>query len=329
MIIFLYGEDTFRSRRKLNELREKFLREIDKTGASLSLIDGEKAAIGEINGAIAPLSLLAKKRMIVIENIFSNKSKTIFKELNEYFNSKRSDENIVIFWDGKIDEKKLSAEKNKLFKLLNKSKLVQNFKSLSNTEIINWTKKEIEERGGKISREALYILTSLASGDLWQIDNDITKLLNYKTGQQLKLGKSESTEITDEDVKNLVSGQVNENIFALTDALASKNKKMAAKLLEDHLAAGLTEGYLLNMIIRQFKTLLQIRQAIDSGFTSRKIITLLKIHPYVAQKGIGQVRNFSLDQLKKILSELIKIDYLMKSGQVDAITSISLLIVKI
>jgi len=329
MIIFLYGEDTFRSRRKLNELREKFLREIDKTGASLSLIDGEKAAIGEINGAIAPLSLLAKKRMIVIENIFSNKSKTIFKELNEYFNSKRSDENIVIFWDGKIDEKKLSAEKNKLFKLLNKSKLVQNFKSLSNTEIINWTKKEIEERGGKISREALYILTSLASGDLWQIDNDITKLLNYKTGQQLKLGKSESTEITDEDVKNLVSGQVNENIFALTDALASKNKKMAAKLLEDHLAAGLTEGYLLNMIIRQFKTLLQIRQAIDSGFTSRKIITLLKIHPYVAQKGIGQVRNFSFDQLKKILSELIKIDYLMKSGQVDAITSISLLIVKI
>jgi len=329
MIIFLYGEDTFRSRRKLNELKEKFLREIDKTGASLSLIDGEKAAIGEINGAIAPLSLLAKKRMIVIENIFSNKSKTIFKELNEYFNSKRSDENIVIFWDGKIDEKKLSAEKNKLFKLLNKSKLVQNFKSLSNTEIINWTKKEIEERGGKISREALYILTSLASGDLWQIDNDITKLLNYKTGQQLKLGKSESTEITDEDVKNLVSGQVNENIFALTDALASKNKKMAAKLLEDHLAAGLTEGYLLNMIIRQFKTLLQIRQAIDSGFTSRKIITLLKIHPYVAQKGIGQVRNFSLDQLKKILSELIKIDYLMKSGQVDAITSISLLIVKI
>ncbi len=62
MIIFLYGEDTFRSRRKLNELKEKFLREVDPSGNSLTILDGEKTELEKINEAISPSSLLSKKK---------------------------------------------------------------------------------------------------------------------------------------------------------------------------------------------------------------------------------------------------------------------------
>jgi len=58
MIIFLYGEDTFLSRRKLNELKEKFLREVDPSGNGLVVLDGEKAAMEEINESISASSLL-------------------------------------------------------------------------------------------------------------------------------------------------------------------------------------------------------------------------------------------------------------------------------
>ena len=158
----------------------------------------------------------------------------------------------------------------------------------------------------------------------------INKLINYKASQKLHLGDDEKgTEINIEDVKGLVRGQFDENIFALTDAISARNKTQAAKLLEEQVEAGLTDSYLLTMIVRQFKILMQIRQALDSGLTSRKIITLLKLHPFIVQKGIGQARNFNLNTLKSIFSKLVEIDYLMKSGKADVKPALSLLIAKI
>lgn len=330
MIIFIYGEDTFRSRRKLNELKEKFLREVDPSGNSLTALDGATASMEKINEAVSPASLLSKKRMVIIENIFLNKGKPIFGQLVLYFKTKKIEENIIVFWDGLIDGKKLSQDKKELFKFLSKAKYTQEFKALSNTEAMAWTKKEVELRGGKINREALLFFTSLLGSDLWQIDSEIDKLLNYKLSQKLALAANGRGAIIEaEDIKNLVSGQFNERIFALTDALSIRNKKEAAKLMEDQLGGGLGESYLLNMIVRQFRILIQIRQALDAGLTPRKIINLLKLHPFIVQKGVNQARNFSLNSLKNILTQLVRIDYLMKSGQADVKTMLSLFLAEI
>src|SRR3989338_3333538 len=60
VIIFLYGPDTFRAREKLNSLKEKFIREVDKSGFNLAALDGEKISIDEFNKAVATQSFLAK-----------------------------------------------------------------------------------------------------------------------------------------------------------------------------------------------------------------------------------------------------------------------------
>ena len=80
MIIFLYGQDNFRSRLKLNELKDKYLEEIDKLGSGLKIINGAKASFSEITAAVSPSSLLSKKRLIIIEDIFVNKDKLIFEK---------------------------------------------------------------------------------------------------------------------------------------------------------------------------------------------------------------------------------------------------------
>ena len=90
MIIFLYGEDTFRSRQKLKELKSKFLRDIDSSGNSLAVLGGENTTLDRLNEIMASSSLFSKKRMIVIENIFSNKDKNIFEVLKDYLAKKES-----------------------------------------------------------------------------------------------------------------------------------------------------------------------------------------------------------------------------------------------
>ena len=111
MIIFLYGEDNFRAKKKIREFKDKFLREVDKSGGSIEYIDGKTADLKEINAKAATASLLASKRMIIIEDIFSNKNKDLLPAAAEYFRAKEKNNwgNIVIFCDNSIKNKKNTA----------------------------------------------------------------------------------------------------------------------------------------------------------------------------------------------------------------------------
>lgn len=344
MIIFLYGEDNFRSRVKLNELKDKYLKEVDKLGSGLKVIAGAKAAFGDITAAVSPISLLSKKRLIIIEDIFAGKDQAIFEKLHDYLKKKESSDNIIIFWESNLKMKKiknmllpflidpfgqdkpLNKKSSDLFKFLAKQKYAYNFNSLSHSELADWVKKEVAKRGGKIGVEAAATLVGLVGSDGWQISQEIDKLLSFK--QAGKLTES-LLEIDAMDVKKLVRGSFSENIFALTDALSIKNKPLAIKLLDEQIEAGLEGPYLLNMFTRQFRILLQLRQALDSGLSPRQIATQMKLHPFVLQKGLEQARNFNLTTLKNIFSQLARIDYLAKSGREDYVTGLNVLIAKL
>ena len=337
MIIFLYGSDTYRSRQKLRELKGKFKREIDPAGNSLMTIDGESASLERINEVVSAPSLFSRKRMIVIEKIFSNSGKELFSAAAEYFkkfasakeaadNQDTDRDNIIVFWDDTNGDK-LSA--NPLFKFFSQIKFKENFQPLSNTQAVSWIRNEAKKRGVTVRQQAAVHLTSLFSGDLWQIKNEVNKLVNYKLGQTGQLVGGGEIIIEVADVDMLARGSYDENIFALTDAISNRNKSRAVELFENEIEAGVTESYLIHMIIRQFRILLQIRQGLDLGQTSRKIINRLKLHPYVVQKSMGQVRNFSLPVLKKIFSSLLEIDRRIKTGQSDLKTALDLLIAQI
>ena len=351
MIIFLYGQDDFRSQQKLKEIETKFIKEVDNSANSLTKIDGQVSDIKKISDTLSARSLLTNRRMIIIENIFLNKGKTIFTEILDYLKKIKADSEkdiIIVIRETSIKtgktgkqavtvnsigkEKPLLKKPQSLFAYLNKQKFSQEFKTLANTELINWIKKQVASQGANISNQTAQTLISLIGNNLWQINNELNKLVNYKIGLEpimIPGGNSINKNIEVADIEKLTKGKFDENIFALTDAISNKNKTLAIKLLDEQYAAGLTDSYLLSMFIRQFKILLQIRQALDSGLTSRKITSELKLHPFVIQKGISQVRNFNLLRLKNILTKLVTIDSNIKNGRSNGKTMLNLLIAKI
>jgi DNA polymerase III delta subunit len=363
MIIFLYGEDNFRAKKKIREFKDKFLREVDKSGGSIEYIDGKTADLKEINAKAATASLLASKRMIIIEDIFSNKNKELLPELAEYFRAKEKNNwgNIVIFCDHSIKNKKkyggeevvkidgdgrdkpLGKKEKELFDFLSRQKFAQEFKKLNNQDFGAWIKNEVEVRGGLISTRAIQVLIGLVGYDLWQIDSEIDKLINFKAGGKkspLERGGqplagrgvldsvAEKLIIEPEDVNQLVKGNFDDNIFALTDAIGARDKSLAIKLLEEQFELGASAVYLLTMITRQIKIILQVRQALDLGQSSRQIISELKQNPYVIQKAIEQARHFSLNALKIIFDKLMEIDFKIKTGQGEPQVLLNLLVAK-
>ncbi|MFA5160215.1 MAG: DNA polymerase III subunit delta [Candidatus Omnitrophota bacterium] len=336
MIIFLYGENSFKAKQKLNILKNKFTQEVDPTEQSFNVIDGATADLKEISQLVNTSSLFAKKRLTLIENIFANKKTTILEELLDFLKNNNLDkaDDIIIIYEPKIKtnrsqvvktgaakkESPLNAKEKKLFDFLKSQKFSQEFKNPTNTELLAWVKEEFKNRNSAIDFQGTQALISSVGPDLWQLNNEIDKLANYK-----KLGDI-PTSITALDVKKIVAGNFDENIFALTDAFSLKQKALALKILEEQFRAGLSEEYILTMLTRQFKILLQIKAALEENYAPAKMASALKFHPFVIKKGIDQARNFTMEQLKDISNKLLKIDYLNKTGQGEPKTNLNLLI---
>jgi DNA polymerase-3 subunit delta len=351
MIIFLYGEDDFKAKKKLSELKNKFIKEVDKSGGSLDWVDGEKTSLKEINEKSSGGSLLAPKRMIVIENIFRTKTKDFLPEVLKYFQAKEKsgNDNIVVFLENflktkkkydreeivKLDadgrEKPLNKAESSLFDFLSKVKIKQEFRKMNNLELSSWIKKETESRGGSIGGRAIAALITATAGDAWQIDNEINKLINYKLGQEpvLLAGGAPMAEISEADVKDLVRGVFEDNIFALTDAIGSRNRALSAKLLEEEFLSGSNGIYILSMIVRQIKIVLQARAALDLGKNSRAIASDLKLNSFVASKAAVQAGAYKIEDLKRVLSVLVNIDFMAKTGRGDASTLLDLFVSKL
>ncbi len=317
MIISLYGADSFRSRRFLQELKNKFIKDVDPNSHSFSVVDGATATLGSISEQINTGSLFVKKRFVVIENIFKNKSEKIFSELAPYLEKlAKSDDNILIFRDEDIEGKTMKAPAKKLLAFFKLQPYTQEFKELLPAQLASFIKKEAALYDKDISAPAASLLIDLTGGDLWQISAEVKKL-SFRNDEKI---------ISSEMIKEMVPGSYDENIFGLTDAISAKNRKMAISLLEEQYAAGLSDEYLLTMLIRQFKILLQIREALDANTNPADIASRLKVHPYVAKKGAQQARNFSAPVLKDYLNRLVYLDFSNKTGRGDIKTELSLLI---
>lgn len=314
MIIFLYGADTFRSRQKLKFYREGFKKKYDPQGLNIEILAGEKLNLAEFRKKLGSRGLLAKKRLVIVEELATkNKSKKIQEEIADYLKSKPLDKDqILIFWEGDLGERRKKGKRIKevsgpLVDFLSDKVKVEEFPLLSGYQLNKWVSEEFKKRKGRIDPDALELLIALVGNDLWQMINEMEKLINYKNGKL----------ITKEDVSQFVRAGLDTDIFKLSDALAERRLNLALKLIHDQIESGENELYLLTMLTRQFRILLLVKDAVREESNHYVIASRLGLHPFVCQKALVQVKNFSLTELKSIYQKLLEIDIKIKTSQAE------------
>ena len=314
MIIFLYGPDTYRSRLRLKFYREGFKKKYDPSGLNIEILDGEKLSLAEFRKKLGSRGLLVKKRLVIVEELITkNKSKKIQEEVVDYLKNNSLDpDQILIFWEGDLGEKRKKGKRIKeasgpLIDFLSDKAKNEEFPLLSGYSLNKWVAEEIIKRKGKIAAEALELLIVLVGNDLWQLVNEIEKLVNYKDGKV----------ITKEDVSQFVKARYDTDIFRLSDALAERRLKTALKLIHDQIESGENELYLLTMLTRQFRILLMVKDVSREESNHFVVASRLGLHPFVCQKALSQVKNFSLTELKNIYQKLLEIDIKIKTSQAE------------
>lgn len=311
MILFLYGEDSFRSLEELAVIKNKFL---EKGGlmSALSVIDYEENNSRAKLSAVAVSSgLFSSRQMVIAKNLISAGSEDEQAEVLEFLKKKKEitgdKETIVVFWESSLPKKT-----NKLFKFFTSGKNgveFRIFEALEGIKLENWIKERINKTntGTEISKNASGKLAAYAGDNLFQLNNEIEKLVNFK----------EKGRIEEEDVELLVKAKIDANIFATVEALSSGNKKTALKLLHNQIQEGGDMFYILSMYIYQFRNLLKVSEFSVQGIPDHyRIAKEAGLHPYVVQKALSQLRNFSVAKLKRIFRKLQKLDTKVKTGKI-------------
>jgi len=319
MLIFLYGPDTFRSREYLKQQKKNFIAKYDKSALNLESLDGQKIDIGQFRQSVLAQSFLASKRMIVIENLFKKAQKKLCHEILKTLTETKND-NIIIFWDDEITPTRLPESCRVLYDKLIKEKFSQKFELLKETTLKKWIINKVKSEKGEIDNLAAITLSNWVGNNLWQMNQELDKLLAY----------CKNNTITVKEVDLLSKSKLEENIFLLTDALGQKNKTQALKLIHDQLDSGTQATMLLSKMIWQFKNLLLIKSLLEekSSLNYYQVASQLKLHPFVVKKSLQQIKNFSLEELKKIYRQLLGVDFSIKTSQAPAQTLFNLLVAK-
>ena len=205
-----------------------------------------------------------------------------------------------------VTAKKPDARK-KLFKAFKKFGKIKEFSPPKPAEFKRWLVEEALKQNLKFEPSAIDLLTTFTLGDHETAMNEITKLATFADGEK----------ITSSVVKLLTHPNLHTSIFQLTDAIGEKRIESALANLRDIVSRGENLIQIFFMVVRQFRILLNIHSLANQNLPPFQIAKKLKLHPFVVQTSLKQVRNFSEAELIKAHSKLLEIDIGVKTGKLS------------
>lgn len=319
MIIFIYGDDGVRLKAKLLQLTTQFTTKFDTTGLNLAsfTIGQDHADYPDILQAIMSAPFLSEKRLVIVHNLMDDLKKDDAIMWAEGL-SKTPTSTILVLVDNLNSTK---VEKHELFKRLKDCAEVHTYSEVKRIGSVLhvWLVDEAKKQGGQLTILVAADLAMRVGDNTWQLQNELAKLVAYANGSP----------ITTAMLDLLIQSSSESNIFAFVDAISQRDAKNALRLLATERDAGSVDFYLLTMLARQIRILLQIRVLLaDEPGAAADIAKRLSLHPFVAGKATSQAKRFTLLQLLNLHQLLVKLDHDAKTGVLDAGLAVDRLVVE-
>ncbi len=323
MIYLLYGEDTYRSWQKLQQIKRKY---IDGAMGDTDLVTLYGASLDphEFRRQVQTLPFLAKSRLVIIRDLLREGRKEVAESILADLSHIASTSVVFFHESGKPDKR------SKLFQTLNKPKVAQEFNLLEANQLIGYAVKAAAELGLVLAPALAQKITALTGPDLWRLHQELDKI-------QLYIGQGR---VTNEVIDQLLSGSPEARIFDLTDAFGQRRSQQAIKLI-DQLANSENDLGLLAMIAGHYRNLILVadsvhgraehqsqpqnqshtqpqRQQLPKQLHKAELAKLLDLHPFVLDKALQQANNYSLSELRSIYRYLFELDLSVKQSLLEA-----------
>ncbi len=292
MIYLLYGTEKYLIDLEINKIiKQHKIDEINIIKYDLD-IDFFKEVIDDCQ----TISLFSNKKLIIVDNPFTELSKEDENLLGNYINSPNLD-TVLILRCSKLDERK------KIIKLLMKKVTVKEF---NNTNLIEKVKNMFDDFD--IKNDTINLLIERVGSDLNLLHNEIEKIKIYKDNDK---------NITKEDIISLTHKNIDLDVFKLIDNIVNHDKEKSLELYNELLKNGSEPIAIIVMLANQFRIMYQAKELIKKGYTEKDIASTINIHPYRVKLALQNSRSYDSKVLLKYLSDLAQLDIDIKSGNID------------
>lgn len=289
-------------------IEEKRLELIHEMGITeeenVTNIDFMESDFNEIIIALSTYSFFSDKLCVVVNNI--NEKKIDERILEDFYNYLKNPilEHFLIF---EIVNDKINLN---LFNNIKKyGKLVQ-IEDMTSEKVDNYATKFLDQKGIKYDLKALSELLDRCEHKYDLVKKELEKIEIYFLNDENKHLKIE-------DVYNLIPRNLEENIYILTNYILEKNKTKALETLNDLLINKEDSIRLLNIITRRIKEIIYTKELMEKNYSKEYISEYFGISSGKAYYLMKDCNKFNKKTLEKYFSELIELDYKIKSGQID------------
>ena len=293
-------------------------------------LDGQRITFSELTHTCDTIPFMAHARLVIVENLLtrlagrrsrggkaqvSQRDQEFLDALLTYLPHLPETTRLALVEDQPL------ADTHPIIKLAQTEKrgYVREFRAPDERSggLESWIRERATKKGSEIQAQAAHELAVYVGNNLRLLDAELEKLAVYVDGQR---------PISVKDVHRLVPYVHKANIFEMTDALGRRDGPRASQLLHRMLDGGHEPLYLLGMVVRQFRIMLQAKDLAAQGVHPNDIPTRLGIHPFAARKGLSQAAKFSMDQLETIYRRLWETDLAIKTGQMEPVLALDLLV---
>ena len=292
MIYLLYGTEKYLIDLEIN----KIIKQHKIDGINIIKYDLDIDFFKEVIDDCQTISLFSNKKLIIVDNPFTELSKEDENLLENYINSPNLD-TILILRCSKLDERK------KIIKLLMKKVTVKEF---NNTNLIEKVKNMFDDFD--IKNDTINLLIERVGSDLNLLHNEIEKIKIYKDNDK---------NITKEDIISLTHKNIDLDVFKLIDNIVNHDKEKSLELYNELLKNGSEPIAIIVMLANQFRIMYQAKELIKKGYTEKDIASTINIHPYRVKLALQNSRSYDSKVLLKYLSDLAQLDIDIKSGNID------------
>lgn len=303
--VYLFtGEDSYSLEARLRFWKKEF---VEKHGElNLTVLDGLTGSQEEIWNAVNTLPFLGEKRLVIVQNLpasTTTRSSEDLQRKEEYLAEKLEqvpNETVLVFVSPAPDGRR------KFAKTLAKVATVETFPKLKGAQLSDWVRKEFAKKNTKVSSLVASRLAEMVGADLWQMSQEIDKLVKFADGEEIELT----------DLEILVRGQLQDNIFKLTDAMGNRNAQKMLEVFQNLVSGGESPQQILYMLVRQLRLLAMARSLVDEGKTEQAL-SVLKVQPFTVRPLLAQARRFEWGELQKMYAELLNIDTKLKTSGIE------------
>lgn len=307
-VYVLYGEEAYLR----NQYKEKLKTALLDGGDTMNFhyFEGKDVRPAQIIDLAETMPFLAQRRVIMLENsgIFARGG----EELAVYLGSP-SETAYFVFVEPMVDKR------SKLYKAATARGRAIEFKAQDEQVLKRWILGFLKKDNKNITERDLNLFLDKTGTDMENIRGELEKLLCYCMDKDV---------ITAQDIEAVCTKQVSSQIFDMINAVAERKQKIAMELYYDLLTLKEPPMRILFLITRQFNLLLQVKELKNKGLDAGSIGEKTGLAGFIARKYVAQAAKFREADLRKALSDCVDAEEAVKTGRMNDVMSVELLIVK-